>query len=223
MRMLRCVLLVAVCVIPSAADDTAKTGYVDCSVGDKHLLPPVFSNPCTSQPVGTLSCGEKVKVLAREGPWLRIASADGSERYIGVGSVSQKKDRFLALDLPSGPTRECDTFRPNLEILSDTLGVDFVPYLKLILPRVRENWHRLIPGSLGTKKGKLTIEFTIMKDGSLRGPKLVASSGDVTLDRPAYGSILASNPFPSLPSEFGGTQLTLRVRFYYNPDKAELE
>ena|ERR1022692_1329570 len=83
MRMFRCALLVAVCAIQLAAED-AKVGYVDCSSGDKHPPTAVFSNPCTSQPVGALSCGEEVKVLGREGPWLRIASADGGERYISA-------------------------------------------------------------------------------------------------------------------------------------------
>jgi hypothetical protein len=50
---------------------------------------------------------------------------------------------------------------------------------------------------------------------------LIASSGDVALDRPAWGSITNSNPFPALPSEFKGSYLALRVRFYYNPDKSD--
>src|ERR1700739_981571 len=100
MRMVQCVLLIAACTTALAEDDAIKVGYVDCSSGDKHMSTPVFSNPCVREPVGTLSCGEKVKVLGREGPWLRIASVDGTERYVGVASVSQKKGRFVALDLP---------------------------------------------------------------------------------------------------------------------------
>ena len=53
--------------------------------------------------------------------------------------------------------------------------------------------------------------------------RLVASSGDVALDRPAWGSITASNPFPPLPTDFTGPYLALRFRYYYNPDKADLQ
>jgi TonB family protein len=116
MRMLQWGLLVAVCAMSLAGDDTHKVGYVDCSSRDKHLPTPVFSNPCISKAVGSLSCGEKVEVLGREGPWLRIASTDTDERYIGVTSVSQKKNRFVALDfpVPSEPyTRDCSAFRPK--------------------------------------------------------------------------------------------------------------
>jgi len=111
----------------------------------------------------------------------------------------------------------------QLDILSDTQGVDFAPYLQRILQDVRENWYHLIPPSAEMKKGKLAIEFAITKDGNVADLRVVASSGDVALDRPAYGSITASNPFPPLPSEFTGPFLALRFRFYYNPDKADLE
>jgi TonB family protein len=111
----------------------------------------------------------------------------------------------------------------NLEVLSDTQGVDFGPYLQRILQDVKENWYHLIPESAEMKKGKLAIEFAIMKDGRVQGLRVVVPSGDVALDRPAYGAITASDPFPPLPSEFNGQYLSLRFRFYYNPDKADLE
>jgi TonB family protein len=110
-----------------------------------------------------------------------------------------------------------------LDILSDTKGVDFGPYLQRILQDVRENWYHLIPESAEMKKGKLAIEFAITKDGKVADMRLVASSGDTALDRPAWGSITASNPFPPLPSDFTGPYLALRFRFYYNPDKADLQ
>ncbi len=116
MQVFQYALLVALCTVQVAGDDAPKVGYVDCSSGDKHRLTPVFSDPCVSQPVGSLSCEETVRVLGREGPWLKIASTDGLERYIGVTAVSQKKDRFVALHLPvpSGPyIRDCSAFRPK--------------------------------------------------------------------------------------------------------------
>jgi TonB family protein len=111
----------------------------------------------------------------------------------------------------------------NLEILSDTQGVDFGPYLQRILQDVRENWYRAIPESAEMKKGKLMIEFAITKDGKVADMRLVATSNDVALDRAAWAGISASNPFPPLPSEFTGPYLALRFRFFYNPDKSDLQ
>jgi len=113
-----------------------------------------------------------------------------------------------------------------LEILSDTMGVDFTPYLQRVLHDVRMNWYNLIPESARAplmKKGKVTIEFAILKDGTVAGMKLVSTSGDVALDRGAWGGITASNPFPPLPTEFGGQYLGLRFAFYYNPDRSDLQ
>ena len=111
----------------------------------------------------------------------------------------------------------------NLEVLSDTMGVDFGPYLQRILQDVRQNWYNAIPVSAQDKKGKLAIEFAITKDGKVAGMKLIASSGDTPLDRAAWAGITASDPFPPLPAEFGGQYLALRFRFYYNPSKEDLE
>jgi len=115
----------------------------------------------------------------------------------------------------------------NLDILSDTMGVDFGPYLKHVVDEVRQNWYNLIPESARAplmKKGRVSIQFAIMKDGSVSGMSVTegGSSGDVALDRAAWAGITASNPFPPLPDEFGGQYLALRFRFYYNPDKNEM-
>jgi TonB family protein len=111
----------------------------------------------------------------------------------------------------------------NLEVLSDTQGVDFGPYLQRVLHDVKLNWYNAIPESAQMKHGNLVIEFAITKDGKVAGMKLVATSGDIPLDRAAWAGIVGSNPFPPLPTEFGGEYLALRFRFFYNPTKDEME
>lgn len=114
----------------------------------------------------------------------------------------------------------------QLDVLSDTMGVDFGPYLARVLHDVRENWYNIIPEVARAPimmKGKVSLEFAILKDGRVAGLRYVSSSGDVSLDRAAYGGITASNPFPPLPAEFNGQYLALRFHFFYNPDKNELQ
>jgi TonB family protein len=111
----------------------------------------------------------------------------------------------------------------NLEVLSDTQGVDFGPYLQRVLHDVKINWYALIPESAQMKHGNLAIEFAITKDGKIADMHLAASSGDIPLDRAAWGGIVSSNPFPPLPTDFTGPYLALRFRFFYNPTKEELE
>jgi len=109
------------------------------------------------------------------------------------------------------------------DILSDTQGVDFAPYMTDVMVDLRENWYRLIPESAEMRQGKLAIEFAINKKGEVADMKLVATSGDTALDRPAWGAIARSSPFKPLPNEFHGRYLALRVRFYYNPAKSGLD
>ena len=102
-------------------------------------------------------------------------------------------------------------------ILSDTLGVDFGPYLSRIVYIVRRNWYSVIPESarLG-EKGRVGIVFEILKDGTVPQLRLVASSGSDPLDRAALAGIRASIPFPPLPEEFTGNHLVLQFIFLYN-------
>jgi TonB family protein len=113
-----------------------------------------------------------------------------------------------------------------VDILSDTRGVDFGPYLKGVLEKVRSNWYNLIPDEARSpqfKQGKLAILFIINKNGNVEGMRINPSSGDAALDRAAWGGITASNPFSPLPKEFTGPYLALRFRFFYNPDRTPPE
>jgi TonB family protein len=105
------------------------------------------------------------------------------------------------------------------EILTDTMGVDFGPYLTRVVQIVKQNWYNIMPPSVYPpifKQGKLAIEFQILKDGTVSGMTLRTSSGDVPLDRAAWGSITASTPLPPLPKEFPGKLLGLRFYYFYN-------
>ena len=128
-------------------------------------------------------------------------------------------------DYGAGPGGRARTLG-NLEVLSDTQGVDFGPYLSRVVDAVRRNWYTLIPEAARApllKRGKVAIEFAILPDGRVAGMKLTGESGDVSLDRAAWGGITASNPFAPLPSEYHAPYLALRFRFYYNPQKGDMD
>jgi len=113
----------------------------------------------------------------------------------------------------------------NLEVLTDTQGVDFGPYLSKLLNAVRENWYAVIPEAARPpllKQGSVTIQFVILPDGKFAGMVMAATSGDASLDRAAWHGITASDPAAPLPKEFHGPNLSLRFHFYYNPQKPDL-
>jgi len=125
---------------------------------------------------------------------------------------------------PTNQKPEASTSK-QVEVLSDTHGVDFGPYLQRVLHDVKMNWYSLIPENARPpirKKGKVSIEFAILKDGHIAGMRFEpgGSSGDVALDRAAWGGITASDPFLPLPAEFHGPNLALRFHFFYNSGPA---
>jgi TonB family protein len=155
---------------------------------------------------GGMSAGSAIQQAAEAAAARRGAGGGGQEGDFGLGTPAHGRQVG------------------GLEILSDTQGVDFGPYLQRILRVVQENWERGMPESVMMgKKGKLTIDFAITKDGQVADMKVFAPSGDIALDRAAWGGITLSNPFPPLPREFNGPYLSLRFRFFYNPDKADLQ
>ncbi len=105
------------------------------------------------------------------------------------------------------------------QILSDTMGVDFDPYLKRIVYDTERAWWPIIPEIARpplNKQGKVMIRFKILKDGSVKEMLLEGPSGDVALDRAAWGGIVGASPFPPLPRDFKGPYIELRFYFLYN-------
>jgi len=140
---------------------------------------------------------------------------------LGTGIVLFWSVIVFAQALPSAEKNlEHATAKGGIEILTDTQGVDFSAYTQVVQQIVKRNWYSVIPNTAGPplyKRGKVSIEFAIAKNGQVAGLHYVSSSGDVALDRAAYGGITLSNPFPPLPTEFHGQYLELRYTFSYNP------
>ena len=149
----------------------------------------------------------------------------GSAIEQAARSSAQARSGGTGGQFGGGPGRE-STARAGYDVLSDTRGVDFAPYLQRVLYLVRTNWYAILPESVYpplSRKGLTVVEFYIGKNGQLVGsPRISRFSGDVPMDRAAWGAITGSNPFPPLPAGFPDEYFGLRIYFYYNPDKDEL-
>jgi hypothetical protein len=110
----------------------------------------------------------------------------------------------------------------GVEVLSDTMGVDFGPYLHKVVQATQSTWDELIPESARPPLlKKVAIQFIITPDGSIKQMQLILPSGDVSLDRAAWGGIVGAGPFPPLPTKFKGPYLALRFYFLYNEQTGE--
>jgi TonB family protein len=110
----------------------------------------------------------------------------------------------------------------GLEVLSDTKGVDFQPYIARIMREIYEQWIPLIPEEARpplSKQGVTQVRFKINADGTIGGMWLDGPSHDVALDRAAWGSITGVGQFPPLPKQFTGPNLELRIHYLVNTNK----
>lgn len=108
----------------------------------------------------------------------------------------------------------------GVQILSDTQGVDFNAWLHAWYFETEKTWDPLIPDEVNPpilKAGQVMIRFKVLPNGRLMPGSLVLEgrSGDVALDRAAWGALTGSN-YPPLPHDFHGPFLELRAVFLYN-------
>lgn len=144
-RILLGVFLIAVRSLPLAAHDNPKVGYVYCSSSDEQRFPILaYSSTASLIPVDNLECGEKIYVLGRGGPWLKIATSHG-DRYIAINAISARRDRFVALNIPIPsesterpkigrvPPQVTATTQPEYTQAARDFGIHGYVYLKLTI------------------------------------------------------------------------------------------
>ena len=123
----------------------------------------------------------------------------------------------------SSPSAKNDTkptaLSSGVEILTDTQGVDFGPYVRKALTIIKKNWLALIPEEArppANMQGETLIRFSILPDGKISAMHLDGSSQHINIDRAAWGAITGVGQLPPLPTEFKGSHLELRIDFLTN-------
>jgi TonB family protein len=99
--------------------------------------------------------------------------------------------------------------------LFDTRGFPLGDYRDIIVARVKGKW--FIPSNLKNSQGQTTIVFYIDKDGRYANARIVASSGNNSLDFAALAAIIESNPFPPLPKGFPGDHIGVKLVLIVEP------
>ena len=168
--------------------------------------PPAPAPPAQRKiPIPNPSVAEAVRQSTRKGAGGGLIVGD--PELSGPGGVGE------GINLPPSPGVQGS----QLELLSDPMGVDFRPYLLQVLAAVRRNWMAVMPESARMgRQGRVTIQFSIGRDGYV--PKLVITgqSGTEALDRAAVSGISAAQTFPPFPAGFKGDRIVLQFNFAYN-------
>lgn len=142
-----------------------------------------------------------------------------------IGQTNGAKSSAADLSqLPNDSTPQGSPQNQRLvaDILSDTQGVDFGPYMRQALQSIRRLWLssesvRVTPAD--KSQTETIIRFTISPEGKISAMELVQATHQIEIDRAAWGSITGVGEFPPLPTEFNGPNLVLRIGFRVNPSQ----
>ena len=129
-----------------------------------------------------------------------------------LGDALRNLERYIqnqTFDNPQGGERD-----PGATIQFDTKGVEFGPWLRRFVARVRRNW--FIPLSAMTMRGHVVIQFNIWKNGTITDVNVVQPAALDSFNNAAYNAIVSSSPVDPLPPEYPSEKAFFTVTFYYN-------
>lgn len=97
---------------------------------------------------------------------------------------------------------------PNTPLGNNRLGW----YAQLIRDRIAQNWNT--NGlSAASQSAPAIVSFTITRDGSIRNPQVVQSSGNPMIDNTALRAVYQSTPLPGLPAQITDSSITAQFTF----------
>jgi TonB family protein len=103
---------------------------------------------------------------------------------------------------------------PGASIQFDTKGVEFGPWLRRFIGRVRRAW--FIPMAAYTMRGHVVIQFNIHRNGTITDVAIVQPSSIDSFNIAAFNAIVGASPVDPLPPEYPSEQAFFTVTFYYN-------
>jgi len=129
-----------------------------------------------------------------------------------LGDALRNLQRYVQNETFNNPQGGQDT--PGASIQFDTKGVEFGPWLRRFIGRVRRAW--FIPMAAYTMRGHVVIQFNIHRDGTITDVAIVKPSNVESFTIAAYNAILGASPVDPLPPEYPSEQAFFTVTFYYN-------
>lgn len=99
------------------------------------------------------------------------------------------------------------------QLLTDPQGVDFRPYLAQVLAAVKGYLDRIMPRA--TRRGYVSVQFEIRRDGAVGKVSFAQGSGDPVLDRTAIEAISGGGPFGPLPARYKDSVIHVQMNFAF--------
>ena len=134
---------------------------------------------------------------------LRSNQVTGSQPQAAVSPLYQKPGSSAGVGL-----------NPN-----SLVGTKFGAYAQALMEAVGSHWNT--GGFAGVRAPTAIVNVDIMRDGTVRNPRVVQSSGNSDIDRSALRAVVeAVNPpvrIPPLPPDYSGSYLNVDFLFQLHP------
>ncbi|MDQ2775016.1 MAG: TonB family protein [Acidobacteriota bacterium] len=85
-------------------------------------------------------------------------------------------------------------------------------YAEIVRQRIAQNW--LTNGlDARSQSQPAIVNFTIMRDGTIRSPQIVQSSGNPSVDNTALRAVYSASPLPQLPPQVSESYISAQFTF----------
>src|SRR5262245_56375492 len=95
----------------------------------------------------------------------------------------------------------------------------YLTYFETVKRAIQQVWEYPEKALRGGLEGKLILEFTILEDGEVVGPRLLHSSGFLELDQEAMRAVRAASPFKPIPASVGRNRIDVLASFEYSDNR----
>jgi TonB family protein len=181
---------------------------------DERQQGPETEVPPNEEPPGPEPQEQLARVLPPAETGLRRAPETSRPAPGALGDALRNLQRYVQNETFNNPQGGQDT--PGASIQFDTKGVEFGPWLRRFIGRVRRAW--FIPMAAYSMRGHVVIQFNIHRDGTITDVAVVQPSNVESFTVAAYNAIVGASPVDPLPPEYPSEQAFFTVTFYYNEE-----
>jgi TonB family protein len=88
-------------------------------------------------------------------------------------------------------------------------------YIESVKRAINQNWlqNTIDPGVRAARRAHCVVNFSILRDGTIKNIRLSQSSGNQSMDNSAQRALLSIDRLPALPSDYSGTYVDVIFDF----------
>ena len=174
------------------------------------LEPPALEAP--RELVLTLEAGEEIPAPTMEPAETSAASTE-------AGEIAIEEETALEIDPALTQLRpEEEAANPSPPVMAEPEAPRFKSYNTTVRAAVNAKWLLPPEARVNFHPGRLVVNFTIGRDGSLLRFVVDESTGNAILDHAGLEALRSAAPFPPFPPELAAfSQLDITMIFNYRP------